>query len=125
MKLDFKDHINEFGDNLVRLFAFDQHEALLFKQALVDTIIDKKESLKVDQLDFIEAQNCTLTLAIGDEDLGIYSEDKKHFIGALTLASFEKMVTYITPFCNKESKAYRMLYDVDSLTDFVFTPSGT
>lgn len=125
MKLDFKDHINEFGDNLVRLYNFDIKEAAEFKNALITEILENQKELEVDQLEFVEAKNCQLTLKLSDENIGIHSEDKKHFTCELTAQGYQDIVKYIEPFCIKESKAYRMLYDIDSLTDFVFSPSGT
>ena len=32
---------------------------------------------------------------------------------------------HLEPFCNKETKSYQYLYDLDNPTDFIFSPSGT
>ncbi|MFT6746581.1 MAG: hypothetical protein ACJAZ2_000922 [Glaciecola sp.] len=125
MKLDFVDNLNEYGDNMIRLFNFNKEEAGAFKQCLTSTVIQKKQALVVNELEFVEAQNCSLTLIISDENYGIHSNDKQNFVCELTLKGYEDIVSYIEPFCKKESKAYRMLYDVDSSTDFIFMPAGT
>jgi len=124
MKLDFKDNLNEYGDNMVRLFNSNMQEAEALKNSITTTVIENKQALNVHELDFVEAQNCTLTMILSDEDFGISSLNKQHFTCELTLQGYKNIISYIEPFCIKESKAYRMLYDVDSLTDFVFTPSG-
>jgi len=125
MKLDFVDNVNEHGDNLVRLFNFNKAEAKVFKDCLIATVIEGQQPLIVDQLEFVEAKNCRLTLKLSDEDLGILTEDKKKFVCELTLKSYKQIVAYIEPFCKKDSKAFRMLYDIDSLTDLMFIPSAT
>jgi hypothetical protein len=35
------------------------------------------------------------------------------------------MVALLDPFCNKETKGYQWLYDIDSDIDFLFSPAGT
>jgi hypothetical protein len=125
MKLDFIDNLNEYGDNFIRLFDFGKEDATAFKNSIKTTLLENKHALPVDQLSFVEAQNCTLTLILSDENMGIQSKNNKHFVCELTVQGYKEMVSYIEPFCLKNSKAYRMLYDADSLTDFLFSPSGT
>ncbi|MFT6715699.1 MAG: hypothetical protein ACJA0Q_000327 [Saprospiraceae bacterium] len=125
MKLDFKNNLNEYGDSFIRLFSFNKEEAEMFKNSLITTVIENKQALVVDQLEFVDAQNCCLTLMLSEEDIGIYSKDDEHFVCELTMKSYKQIVTYIEPFCLKNSKAYRILYDIDSLIDFIFSPSST
>jgi hypothetical protein len=66
MLLDYIDKINEFGDNIVRLYDFDRSQADKFR-----------------------------------------------------------LISLLAPFCKKETKGYQWLYDVDSKTDFLFSPGGT
>ena len=125
MKLDYIDHINEYGEDVVRLYEFDKAQAIQFQQLLTDTILTNKSSLALNEVDFIEARNCYLTLRIADEDLGIQTEDKINFFCDLTLESYSQMAILIEPFCKKETKGYQYLYDLDNFTDFLFSPSGT
>lgn len=76
-------------------------------------------------MEFIEARNCNLILGLFKTDEGILSNDNKTFYCALTLESYKNMLKLIEPFCKKESKAYRILYDIDNPTDFLFSPAGT
>ena len=121
---DFKDNLNEYGDNMIRLFDFNMKEAQALQNSLSEIVIKQKRTLEIDKLEFVEPQNCTLSLIISGEDFGITSKNKEHFICELTVESYKKIVSYIEPFCRKESKAYKMLYDIDSLTDFILIPSG-
>jgi len=91
----------------------------------VDSIITKKKSLYLNELDFIEARNCELTLRLADDDIGIVTEDTVLFFCDLTLEGFHEMVTLLEPFCLKETKGYQWLYDIDNETDFLFSPGGT
>ena len=54
MELDYIANINEFGDNVVRLYNFDKAEALQFKTLIEDQIINKKQTLDMSQIEFIE-----------------------------------------------------------------------
>jgi hypothetical protein len=125
MKLDYIDNINEYGDNLVRLYEFDRIQAVRFQQAIQQIIITNKKQLDLATLDFIEARNCNLILRISATDEGIITSDDLNFFCDLTMKGYEKMVALLEPFCNKETKGYQWLYDIDSQTDFLFSPGGT
>ena len=125
MTLDYIQDINEFGDDLVRLFDFDKSEAILFRDAIQDSIILKNEEMDVSALAFIQSRNCNLIFVIGEEDEGIFSNRDLNFICSLTKESYQKMITLLEPFCTKETKGYQYLYDLDSPTDFLFSPAGT
>lgn len=125
MKLDYIDNVNEYGDNIVRLYEFDKSQAERFRLAIQETIIEKKKNLDLSTLDFIHNRNCKLTLRISIEDIGIITSDKKTFFCDLTLQGYEIMISLLNPFCNRETIGYQFLYDVDSSTDFLFSPGGT
>ena len=125
MNLDYIDKINGYGDNVVRLYHFDFTQAIQFFDVFKETIIKNKKSLDFSKINFIQSRNCNLTLQISDEDLGITTEDNLNYFCDMTIEGYEKMVPLLEPFCKKESKGYQYLYDVDSLTDFLFSPDGT
>lgn len=125
MNLDYIDNINEYGDNIVRLYDFDKAQAEKFREAIKQTIIANKKNLDLATLDFIQARNCNLTLRISAEDEGISTSDKINFFCDLTQKGYEQMLTLLEPFCKKETKGYQWLYDIDSQTDFLFSPGGT
>jgi hypothetical protein len=125
MQLDFIDKINEFGDNIVRLYDFDSSQANKFQQLIQQTILDDKKQLDLSAVDFIQERNCNLILRISDEDLGIVRSGRKKFFCDLTIEGYVHMVSLLNPFCKKETKGYQWLYDIDSSTDFLFSPGGT
>lgn len=125
MELDFIDNINEFGESVVRLYNFDKYEAIKFRDLIKDTIVERKQKLVLSQVDFIEIRNCNLILGLFKTDEGILSVDDKTFYCALTLEGYNNMLNLIEPFCNKDTKGYQYLYDIDNPTDFLFAPAGT
>ena len=125
MQLDYIDKINEFGDNIVRLYDFDRSQAEKFHQIVTKTIITEKQPLDLSTVDFIEERNCNLILRISDEDTGIIRSGKKKFFCDLTIEGYQEMISLLEPFCKKETKGYQWLYDIDSQTDFLFSPGGT
>lgn len=125
MQLDYIDKINEFGDNIVRLYDFDSSQANQFQQIVKQNIIVDKKSLDLSTVDFIQARNCNLILRISDEDLGIVRTGKQRFCCDLTIEGYEHLISLLEPFCKKETKGYQWLYDIDSQTDFLFSPGGT
>ena len=125
MELDFRDNINEYGENVVRLYNFDKYEAIKFRDLIKDTIVDKKQKLVLSQVDFIETRNCNLVLGLFKTDEGIFSVDQKTFYCALTLEGYHNLLDLIEPFCEKDKRGYQYLYDIDNPTDFLFAPSGT
>jgi len=125
MTLDFIDPINAYGDNVVRLYSFDKAEALLFRDAVLQTVLRDKQELHLSTLEFIDLRNCRLVLRLSEEDQGIISSNKIDFYCELSLAGYERMLLLIEPFCHRETKAHQWLYDVDSLTDLLFSPAGT
>jgi len=125
MELDYINSINEFGDNVVRLYNFDKAEAIKFRDLIKDTIVTKKQKLDLSKVEFIETRNCNLVLGIYKEDEGILSDNKKTFYCLLTLEGYLNMLKLLEPFCLKETLGYQYLYDIDNPTDFLFSPAGT
>ncbi len=125
MQLDYIDNINEYGDNIIRLYDFNSTEAEKFKQIVKLTLITNKKELNLSTIEFIQERNCKMTLRISDEDLGISTTNKKKFFCDLTTEGYEHLIILLEPFCKKETKGYQWLYDIDSSTDFLFSPGGT
>ena len=125
MELDYIENVNEFEENILRLYNFDKSQAIKLRDLIIDTVINKKQKLDLSQVDFIERWNCNLILGIFKSDEGIISNDNKTFYCALTLEGYENMLKLIEPFCKKETKAYQFLYDIDNPNDFLFSPAGT
>lgn len=125
MELDYIENVNEFEENILRLYNFDKSQAIILRDLIIDTVINKKQKLDLSQVDFIERWNCNLILGIFKSDEGIISNDNKTFYCALTLEGYENMLKLIEPFCKKETKAYQFLYDIDNPNDFLFSPAGT
>ncbi len=124
MQLDYTGVINEYGDNIVRLFDFDKVQAEQFRQLLEQTVVVDRKEFDLSTVDFIEADDCNLIFRISDEDEGIRSSDNTNFFCDMTIEGYQQMLTLIEPFCKKDTKACEYLYDVDSHTDLLFTPAG-
>ncbi len=125
MELDYIENINEFGDNVVRLYNFDKSQAIKFRELIKDIIVNRKQKLDLSQVGFIENRNCNLILGLFKTNEGILSSDNKTFYCALTLESYHTMLKLLESFCEKETKGYKYLYDIDNPTDFLFSPAGT
>ena len=125
MELDYIANINEFGENVVRLYNFDKSQGIKFRDLIQDSIVNRKQKLDLSQVDFIKTRNCNLILGLFKTDEGILSVDGKTFYCALTLEGYKNMLKLLEPFCKKETKGYQYLYDIDNLTDFLFSPAGT
>jgi hypothetical protein len=131
MKLEFLDDISRGGffkdvvsNALVRLFDFDAYEAGLFQQT-IKKLIDDEIEVHLDRLPFIDPINCSLTLSIGDSDLGIVKSGKKEFECKLTKDSYREMVSLLQPFVAKDSDGYQWLCNNMADIDFLFSPGGT
>lgn len=125
MKLDYIANINEYGDHVVRLYDFNQELAIKFRAVVMEAIITNKKELDLSAVDFIESRNCRLTLRISEENTGIFTNDNELFFCDLTTAGYEQMINLLEPFCNRDTKGYQWLYDIDTQTDFLFSPGGT
>ena len=125
MELDFIPNINEFGENVVRLYNFKKSESVKFRDLIKETVIEKGERLDLSQVDFIEGRNCNLILVPFRKDEGIVTQDTETFFCALTKETYTNMVNLIEPFCNKDSKSHQYLYEIDNPIDFLFSPAGT
>ena len=125
MELDFIDNVNEFGENVVRLYNFDKQEAIQFRDLIQSVIIDNNQKLYLTEIAFIESRNCKLIMGSFKEDEGIFTLDYETFFCALTMDGYKEMLRLLEPFCKKETKGYSYLYDLDNPTDFLFAPAGT
>lgn len=124
MKLEFLDTINEYGDHIVKLYDFNKEEAAKFRQAIQETIIVANRPLDLNSLDFIQPVNCKLILHISDTDEGVFSIDNKTFFCDLTIEGYKEMLRLIEPYCNKNTRSFQMLYDLDTEIDLLFSPSS-
>jgi len=125
MTLDFLENVNEFGESVVRLYDFGKEEATSFKKALDFIVIQEEKSFNVSKLSFIENRNCELSLHITEEDLGIQTLDNEKFFCCMTLEGYKAMSKLLVPYTERETKGYKILYDVDTPIDFLFAPGGT
>ncbi len=125
MELDYIENVNEHEENVVRLYNFDKAEAIKFRDLIKDIVIDKRKKLDLSEVDFITPRNCNLIFGLFTSDEGILTKDNQTFFCVLTLESFVHMVALIEPFCKKESRGYQYLYDVDTPTDLLFSPTAS
>lgn len=125
MELDYIENVNGLGENVVRLYNFNKAEAIKFSDLVKDIVINKRQRLNLSEVDFIEPRNCNLILGLFKSDEGILSEDNETFYCILTLEGFKNMVELMSPFCKKESRGFQYLYDIDTPTDFLFSPSAS
>jgi|TARA_B110000285_G_scaffold50047_1_gene56919 hypothetical protein len=124
MELDYIENVNGLDENIVRLYNFDKAEAILFRDLLKETIIDKRQKLDLSQVDFITPRNCNLIFGLFKSDEGILTKDNQTFFCILTLEGFTNMAKLLEPFCKKETKGFQYLYDIDNPTDLLFSPSA-
>lgn len=125
MELDYIENVNGHEQNIVRLYNFDKSEAIKFRELIIDIIINKKKKLDLSEVDFITPRNCNLLFGLFKSDEGILTKDNQTFFCVLTLEGFTNMVTLLEPFCQKESRGYQYLYDIDNPTDLLFSPSAS
>ncbi len=103
----------------------DMAQAIMFRDAINQTILANNQHLDLSSLEFVEPRNCNLILRISKTNEGIVTLDKKTYYCFLTLDGYENMVKLLKPYCEKETKGYKYLYDIDSLIDLLFSPAGT
>ena len=125
MELDYIENVNELDENVVRLYNFDMAEAIKFRDLIKDVIIDKRKRLDLSEVDFIEPRNCNLLFGLFNSDEGILTKDNESFFCILTMESYVNMVKLLEPFCQKESRGFQYLYDVDTPTDLLFSPTAS
>ncbi|WP_233883068.1 hypothetical protein [Tenacibaculum piscium] len=125
MEVDFIENINGFDENVVRLYNFNKAEAIKFSALLQETIIEKRQKLNLAEVDFIQTKNCNLIFGLFNSDEGILTKDNQTFFCVLTLEGFENMLKLIAPFCQKETRSYQYLYDIDNPTELLFCPSAS
>ena len=125
MELDYIENVNGLGENVVRLYNFNKAEAIQFRALLKEKIIDKKQKLDLSEVDFIAPRNCNLIFGLFKSDEGIITKDNETFFCVLTLSGFKNMLKLLEPFCNKESRSFQYLYDIDNPTDLLFSPSAS
>lgn len=125
MELDYIENVHGHEQNIVRLYNFNKAEAIKFSTLIKETIITKKQKLDLSEVDFITLRNCNLIFGLFTSDEGIITKDNETFFCVLTLEGFTNMAKLIEPFCEKESKGYQYLYDIDNPTDLLFCPTAS
>jgi hypothetical protein len=121
LKLEFLENVNEYDEHIIKLSDFDSAQAIQFRDWISHLITGKEKYLNITTLDFIKPINCKVILRVAEEDLGIWTTDKEHFICDLTIEGYKNIIKLIEPFCKRESKGYQYLYDLDTPIDFLFS----
>lgn len=124
MKLEYLEDVNEYGDDVIRLYDFDKTQAAKLSSVIQKTVIENEQSLDLSRLDFIECVNCRLILHIAEDDEGILTHDQKVFFCDLTVNGYRNMIRLMEPFTKKDTRSFQMLYDLDTEIDFLFSPYG-
>ena len=124
MKLEFVDNVSEYGDQTIRLFDFNKELATKFRDAVQKTLLDDNKSLDLSTFDFIDCGKFKLILHLSEEDEGVMTQDNLLFFCDLTRKGYENMIRLLAPFCNKDTRSFQMLYDLDTEIDFQFAPYG-
>jgi hypothetical protein len=121
MKLAFLKNINGYDEHAIRLSDFNSSQAVLFREVIIYFIANKEKEMNLANIEFIQHVNCSLTIRISDEDIGISTQDQLIFFCDLTTATYQMVIFLLEPFCKKESKGYQWLYDIDTPIGFLFS----
>ncbi|MDO3694834.1 hypothetical protein QVZ41_08260 [Wenyingzhuangia sp. chi5] len=124
MELDYIENVNEFDEHVVRLYNFNQVEAILFRDLILE-VINNNLKLNLEKLNFIKTRNCNLILGLLDSDEGIFTKDNETFFCALTKDGYQNIVKLLEPYCTQEKKNHQYLYDLDNNINLLFAPEGT
>ncbi|MDQ3047036.1 MAG: hypothetical protein M3R27_05760 [Bacteroidota bacterium] len=124
MKLEFLKDVNEYGDEVIRLYDFPKEEAAMLRDVIRAIIVEGGQPIDLAHIPFIELVNCRLILHISEENEGIHTQDRKLFFCDLTLDGYKNMLQLMEPYCQKDLRSFRMLYDLDTEIDFLFSPYG-
>ena len=131
MKLEYLDDLTDGGkfvnvvsEQLIRLYDFDKHQALNFKEIIEKELLGRQKEISLSSLDFLRLLNCNLTLKLSNIDQGITKADDRHFKCYLTDTTYRRMTYLIEPFC-KGAGGYQWLYEIDCPIDLLFSPGGT
>ena len=129
MKLEHLSNTNLYkeGDEIVRLYSFDNEEVVLLQNIISDKILRDKLSIELSNLNFIKSINCTLKFTIGNTDKGILKISEGEFECCLTDNSYVLMISLLQPFSNDNASGYQWLYDLDdknSNIEFLFSKTG-
>jgi hypothetical protein len=132
MKLEFlKDttgdghYSDEVNAQMIRLYDFDSAEAEQFCLSIQKNLIDKKQSLDFNTLDFIESLNCNMLLQLSETNEGINTVDNINFVCELTTENYSHIIKLCEPFSRNKSRGFTWLYHLDNPIDFLFSPHGT
>lgn len=125
MQLDYLDNYNGLNENIVRLFNFNMAEVIKFRDLIQHTVIDNRQKLDLQHVDFIDTKICNLIFGLFKTDEGILTKDNQTFFCILTMAGFQKMIQLLEPFCKRETRGHQYLYDIDNPTDLLFAPSAS
>lgn len=121
MKLEFLKNINGYDEHAVRLSDFNASQAVMFFGTIDRLIRHSEDPICLSELNFIQPVNCFLTLRTSVTDQGVSTSDNVNFFCDLTIQSYQSIKSLLQPFCQKESKGYQWLYDIDTPIGFLFS----
>lgn len=124
MELDYLENVNEFDEHVIRLYNFNQQEAIQFRN-LISEVIEYNRKINLEKTDFITPRNCNLILGLFGSDEGIFTKDNETFFCALTKETYQNILEILEPYCTQNKRNYQYLYDLDNQINFLLAPDGT
>lgn len=129
MKLEYLPEINPDypQDDLIRLFDFNHTEVKKFQTIIEHNLLKEGKSVALSSLNFIHEINCSLTLKLNHQNLGIQKTEENIFYCELTKYSYREMIHLVQPFIDKDTNGYQWLYDIDPkicTTELLFSSTG-
>ncbi len=125
MKIDFLKEISYTNkdDAVVRIYDFTEEEARKLADA-ISWFVNSSSVLDLSKLDFIST-NVSLSLEVGETDMGIREVSKNVLVCSLTKTSFAQMVELIKPFgTNRQPGKYQYLYDTVNPIELIISSIG-
>ncbi len=119
MKIEFLPNVSR-GEHVLRLFDFDRVQAQQLSEVIREVITEGR-TINLAEREFIQPVNCDLSLRIAGYDQGILTDDDHHFYCKMSISGYESILKLLEPFCNKESRSYTWLYDLDNPIDFLLS----
>lgn len=120
MKIEFLPNAHRPKEHILRIFDFDMKQARLFSDA-IKLVIGEGRTVHLAEFDFIQLVNCNLSLRISGMDIGVITDDDHNFYCKMSVSGYEAMLKLIEPFCQKESRSYAWMYDLDNPIDLLLS----
>lgn len=125
MKLEYLGNTGDsLYDKILRLYHFNTNQTMALIEVIQHELIELRNDILLNKLDFIEPVNCELNLRLSQENPGIVPLGNNKFNCEMDLINYSNLIEMLQDSTGDDAGYYWLDNDCDSDICFLYSEGG-